>query len=172
MSICFICLCFATSTSAQQNISPADYKLLQKKEDSLKKLSRIVIDAETLKARMEADSMFTKVFVRALAINNSIEYPFDSVAISKIASTDKDFRIYTWNLELTDNLNRQRGAIQMKTKDGSLKLFPLIDKSDVIDSPIDTITDNKNWYGAVYYKIIKNLSLIHISEPTKLRRIS
>jgi hypothetical protein len=39
--------------------------------------------------------------------------------------------------------------------DGSLKLFPLIDKSNTIDDLTDTITDNKSWIGAVYYKIIE-----------------
>jgi hypothetical protein len=38
---------------------------------------------------------------------------------------------------------------------GSLKLYPLIDKSDVTINLTDTFTNNKGWIGAVYYKIIK-----------------
>jgi hypothetical protein len=49
---------------------------------------------------------------------------------------------------------RQHGAIQMRTADGSLKLFPLIDKSDVTQNMSDTIGNNYGWMGAVYYKII------------------
>jgi hypothetical protein len=53
-----------------------------------------------------------------------------------------------------DNFTKQNGAIQMKTEDGSLKLFPLIDRSDRIDNIDDTITNNQSWVGAIYYKLI------------------
>jgi hypothetical protein len=56
---------------------------------------------------------------------------------------------------INDNVIRQHGAIQMRTLDGSLKLYPLIDKSDVTINMEDTIGDNKGWIGAVYYKIIQ-----------------
>lgn len=48
----------------------------------------------------------------------------------------------------------------MKTLDGSLKLYPLIDKSDVTQNVADTIGNNYGWIGAIYYKIIlkKNLN--------------
>ena len=50
---------------------------------------------------------------------------------------------------------RQHGAIQMNTPDGSLKLFPLIDKTDLINNIDDTITSNRAWIGALYYKIVE-----------------
>ena len=56
---------------------------------------------------------------------------------------------------INENTIRQHGAIQMKTADGSFKVFPLIDKSDVIINQTDSIADNKGWMGAVYYKIIE-----------------
>ena len=147
---------FSAGAISQNSISTGDLRMLRKQEDSLKRYSRQIIDGQSLKIRMDADSLFTRVFVRALLTKNSYAYAFDSVSFSKLESPDGDFKIYTWNLEISDNMNRQRGAIQMKTEDGSLKLFPLIDKSDVIESPIDTITDNRNWFGAVYYHIQKN----------------
>jgi hypothetical protein len=61
---------------------------------------------------------------------------------------------FTWQMVVSDNLTRQHGAIQMKTADGSLKLFPLIDKSDVTENFADTIGNNYGWMGAVYYKVI------------------
>ena len=42
----------------------------------------------------------------------------------------------------------------MKTKDGSLKLFPLFDVSDYATTPTDSVRTNRNWIGAIYYKII------------------
>lgn len=43
----------------------------------------------------------------------------------------------------------------MKTADGSLKLFPLIDMSDFSLNPVDSVRSNFEWIGAVYYKIIE-----------------
>jgi hypothetical protein len=56
---------------------------------------------------------------------------------------------------VTDNVTRQHGAIQMKTADGSLRLFPLIDKSAITVNAEDTIGNNFGWIGAVYYKLVE-----------------
>jgi hypothetical protein len=139
-----------------QTISKADYKLLQQKEDSLKSLSEKIIQGINAQERFKADSLFTRIFVRSLSIKNSIQFPFDSLySISKKYAPDSSFRIYTWQMMINDNVIRQHGAIQMKTKDGSLKLFPLIDKSDITVNMADTIADNFGWIGAVYYKIVQ-----------------
>jgi hypothetical protein len=142
------------SISAQR-ISAVDHKSLQKKEDSLKVQAEKIIQGINSYDRFNADSIFTRVFVRALSMRNSFYYPFDSLnAISKLYAPDSSFRIYTWQMVINDNVVRQHGAIQMKTQDGSLKLFPLIDKSDVTEKMEDTIADNFGWMGAVYYKIV------------------
>jgi hypothetical protein len=49
----------------------------------------------------------------------------------------------------------QEGAIQMRTPDGSLKLFPLFDASMFTDHPLDSVRSRKNWIGAIYYRIIE-----------------
>lgn len=133
-----------------------DINAFQQGEDSLKILATKIITGTSATVRFNADSSFTKAFVRSLKINNSFHYPFDSLAtISKLYAPDSSFRIFTWQMVVNENLVRQHGAIQMNTKDGSLKLFPLIDKSDVTTNPMDTVGDNKGWIGAVYYKIIE-----------------
>lgn len=139
-----------------QRISSRDIPDLKKKEDSLKALSFKIIQGINPIDRFTADSLFTKVFVRALKTKNSFYYPFDSVyTVSKLYAPDSSFRIYTWQMVINDNVIRQHGAIQMKTNDGSLKLFPLIDKSDVTINMADTIANNFGWMGAVYYKIVE-----------------
>lgn len=149
-------LCFFIGlTASAQSIKSADYKLLQKKEDSLKVLAEKIIQGINPIDRLKADSLFTKVLVRSLKINHSFNFPFDSLfAISKLYAPDSSFRIYTWQMVINDNVIRQHGAIQMKTADGNLKLFPLIDKSDITSNMADTIANNFGWMGAVYYKII------------------
>ena len=150
-------LCFLTSLVVPaQSISKADLKVLETKEDSLKLLAEKIIQGVNPIDRLNADSAFTKILVRALKTKNSFNYPFDSLfAISKLYAPDSSFRIYSWQMVINENVVRQHGAIQMKTADGSLKLFPLIDKSDITSNMADTIANNFGWMGAVYYKIIQ-----------------
>ncbi|HEY9363021.1 MAG TPA: hypothetical protein VIQ00_07160, partial [Chitinophagaceae bacterium] len=147
---------FIFGNSFAQNISSVNRKSLQQKEDSLKTYGLTIIQGRTAAERFTADSQFTKMFVRALKIKGSFHYPFDSlITISKLSPADSSFKIFTWQLVINDNLVRQHGAIQMKTPDGSLKLFPLIDRTSMINDPEDTITNNFGWVGAVYYKLIE-----------------
>jgi len=150
----FITLFFNGCVHAQ--ISNTDQKFLQKKEDSLLLLSDKIVQGINPSDRLAADSIFTKVLVRALKTKHSFSYKFDSLyAVSKLFAPDSSFKIFTWQLIINDNVIRQHGAIQMKTNDGSLKLIPLIDKSDVTQNQADTIADNLGWMGAVYYRIIQ-----------------
>jgi outer membrane lipoprotein-sorting protein len=148
-------LLFISTLSFAQGIGKAEIKVLQQKEDSLKTFSAQIIQGINSDNRLNADSLFTRVLVRALKTKNSFRYPFDSLqTVSVLYSPDSVFRIFTWQLVINENVIRQHGAIQMKTTDGSLKLFPLIDKSDVTTKVADTIGNNYGWIGAIYYKII------------------
>ena len=152
----FIGMLMMASVSFAQRISEADLRFLKRTEDTLKLRAENIIRGKTAADRVAADSMYTRAFVRALKTTNSFYYPFDSVInISKLYAPDSSFRVFTWQLEINDNLVRQHGAIQMRTADGSFKRFPLIDRSDVTLNPNDTIAGNEGWVGAVYYKIIQ-----------------
>lgn len=158
-TIVFItCCCLSTALFAQYPTA-ADIKMLKQKEDSLKLMAGKIIGGQSPSIRFTNDSMFTRHFVKALTTPYSFSYPFDSlVTISKLYAPDSSFRIFTWQLVMSDNLTRQHGAIQMRTSDGTLKLFPLIDKSDVTQNLLDTAANNKGWIGAVYYRIIQTKS--------------
>lgn len=126
------------------------------KIDSLNSYSYKIINEYDLAKRLNADSLFTKILVRSLKNAYSFNSTYDSLHyISVLTSPDKRFRIFTWQLMINENLTRQHGAIQMNTKNGELKLFPLIDKSDVTVNMADTIANNLGWMGAVYYKLIQ-----------------
>jgi len=146
---------FLSSFSFAQRIGKAELKILNLKEDSLKNYSAKIIQGINAENRFNADSIFTRILVRALKTKNSFHYPFDSLqTVSVFYSPDSVFRIFTWQLVINENVIRQHGAIQMKTYDGSLKLYPLIDKSDITTNVQDTIGNNYGWIGAIYYKII------------------
>lgn len=139
-----------------QKVSPADLKKLRAKEDTLQEYAMYLNTDSLTEDRMISDSIFTKTLVRALQIKNSFYYPFDSVrGVSKLYAPDSSFRIFSWSISYDDYYSRQRGAIQMKTADGSLKLLPLRDFSEFTDKPQDSVRSRGNWIGAMYYNIIK-----------------
>lgn len=151
-------LCMATASFAQ-SFSKADLSLLNKREDSIREQSVNIIQGRSASDRFTADSIFTKMLVRALKTKNSFHYPFESLqTVSILYAPDSVFRIFTWQMVINENVIRQHGAIQMKTYDGSLKLYPLIDKSDVTTNVADTIGNHFGWIGAIYYKIIQKRS--------------
>ncbi|MFZ9388468.1 MAG: hypothetical protein ACO25B_11375, partial [Chitinophagaceae bacterium] len=151
----FIFILLIQPLSAQK-ISPADLKKLSAKEDTLAEYSQYLNTDSLTADRMVSDSIFTRTLVRALQIRNSFYYPFDSVrGFSKLYAPDSSFRIFTWSLSFDDYYHRQRGAIQMKTADGSLKLLPLRDVSEFTDKPEDSVRTRNNWIGAMYYNIIQ-----------------
>lgn len=153
-----VALCFFVfvNTSFSQTITAADRRILQQKEDSLKKLARTLITDEDKATRMRADSQFVRTLIRALQVKHSFYYPFDSLkGISKLYAPDTTFRIFTWAIEFDEYYTRQRGAIQLRTKDGSLNLISLRDYSEFTENPLDSIRTRYNWIGAVYYNIIK-----------------
>jgi outer membrane lipoprotein-sorting protein len=150
-----VLLSLVFSASFAQPISKPNLKIMQQKEDSLRKLSGQIIQGINADNRFTADSTFTRTLVRALKTPHSFYYPFDSLqTVSVLYSPDSVFRVFTWQLVINENVIRQHGAIQMKTYDGSLKLYPLIDKSDVTTKVADTIGNHLGWIGAIYYKII------------------
>ena len=153
--LCFFVSLGATTINAQ--LKSTDSLAMRGIEDSMQETSAALRDAINLKDRLYNDSLFTKQLVRALKTSYSIHFPFDSlISCSKLMSPDSSFRIFTWQLQINEDYYKQRGAIQMRTADGTLKLFPLTDKSENIDKPEDFVGSHNNWIGAIYYKILKH----------------
>jgi hypothetical protein len=143
-------------TANSQVIGSQDRIVLMQKEDSLKQVAAKIVMSREAGERFRSDSLFTRMLVRALKVPNSFLYPFDSIIhISKLYAPDSAFRIFTWQVVRDESMSRRHGAIQVRTTDGSLKLFPLIDRTLVISHPIDTVTSNEWWIGSIYYKIIQ-----------------
>lgn len=149
-----IALLLAYATFSQGRLSPAGRKQLEKKEDSLKNFSKLMVFGKTAADRFRADSNFVRILVRALRTPHSFYYPLDSVSISKLYAPDSSFRIFTWQLQKDEYVYLQKGAIQMRTPDGSLKLFPLHDVSMFTAKPDDSVRNRENWVGAIYYRIV------------------
>jgi hypothetical protein len=137
-------------------------------EHSLKLLSDQLFHAKTDEEKKKYNDQLLLAFTDFLNQANSFDVPLDSLKkdMAILVSPDNKFRIINWNLEKADKTFEYYGFIQEKheevTKAGFLKketketmlLYPLIDKSADIKNPENAITDNKKWFGMLYYKII------------------
>ncbi|MEJ7738578.1 MAG: hypothetical protein WKF97_14200 [Chitinophagaceae bacterium] len=153
----FLFLCYViTSWSLQaQTLSMSDKKKLSRSEDSLMVLADSMVNGLSPARRFRSDSNFVRMLVRTLKTKHSFRFPFDSLqVVSKLYSPDSTFRIFTWQLKKDDYMYLQKGAIQMNTSDGSLKLMPLFDASMFTSKPMDSVRTKSNWIGAIYYRII------------------
>src|SRR3954468_783332 len=131
--VCFSCL-YISKVCAQaysgKHISASGLAQFEKQQDSLKSLADNIVNAPEANQRFRSDSSFIRMLVRSLKIPHSFYYPFDSLlTISKLYAPDSSFRIFTWQIKKDVYVFLQRGAIQMRTSDGSLKLTPLHDVS-------------------------------------------
>ncbi|HEX4849248.1 MAG TPA: hypothetical protein VFV08_00510, partial [Puia sp.] len=150
----FILFCSCQSAFSQ-SLSADERKTFKMEEDSLRQNAYNIVFADYAAQRLRSDSTFVRRLVRALKMRNSFYYPFDSLqTISRLYAPDSIFRIFTWQLKKDEYTYLQRGAIQMKTPDGSLKLIGLHDISMFTSKPVDSVRSANNWIGAIYYRII------------------
>lgn len=143
--------CAMTPVFAQLN---PDTAILKKYQDSLVKSTATLYAAADNIQRFDQNSRFIKLLVSALKTPASFSFNFDSLkTISVVRSPDDMFRIFSWYVPTEEGTYRFFGTVQLATKDGKLKLFPLIDDTEhfIDDNQIST---NKQWYGARYYEIV------------------
>jgi len=154
-----ILLCCALSNlMAQHSFSFNSGPAMSRYQDSLIKISEQMFNLPENNERYAKNAEFIKTLVNSLKKQGSFAYPFDSLKkITVLKSPDNSFRIFSWALPVDDGSYRFFGAIQIATKDGKLKLLPLIDETASISNP-NLITDNKKWYGARYYEVIPVLN--------------
>lgn len=138
---------------AQHSFSFNNGPAMSKYQDTLIRLSQETISATDPATKLSRNAAFIKTLVNALKTHTSYAFPFDSLkTINIVKSPDNLFRIFSWHIPVDDGY-RFFGTIQMATKDGSLKMIPLIDGTDDFTDP-NVITDSKKWFGAQYYEIV------------------
>jgi hypothetical protein len=149
--ILFLMSCAMTDAFAQLS---RDTEVMNKYQDSLLKITRTLFSAPSNADRFAQNANFIKTLVSALKTPSSFDFGFDSLqTISVVKSPDNAFRIFSWYIPTAEGTYRFFGTIQMATKDGKLKLYPLIDQTDQIKDS-NLITTGQQWYGARYYEIV------------------
>ena len=152
-------------TGSVNRIDSLNLDSLNDLEIRLEALGKLMITSIDEQERLTSTYHFVKSFVKALRIENSYFYNFDTIKnISVLPSPDNIFRVITWNLALNNQNYRNYGVIQLnpdylKTVKDTTNLrsyYPLIDRSDYIKNALDTTLSSEHWFGALYYKIIAN----------------
>lgn len=139
-----------TVAKAQQDIT-----LLRSIEDSLVKVVDSMYETKIPDEMPEFNAKIVRQLVRALKIDGSFNYGFDSLAkrLNIIYPEDKSFRIFNWAIAPEENIRRYYGAVQMNSD--KLKLYPLVDCSaDLTKGAEDSVLQGGKWFGALYYKIL------------------
>jgi len=129
-----------------QNITLSDQEIVL---DSLfKNLRKSKINKEFV----VNNNLFKSKLNEVLRGDEAFDYPFETLkTMSKITSPDNKFRLFNWNVEMEGGINRFYCFVLKKNG----KIIELRDNYRNISSPELKTLSNKNWYGAVYYKIIK-----------------
>lgn len=102
------------------------------------------------------NKIFKDYLFETIQLKGAMDYPFSSLkTIGTIKSDDKSVRLFNWNIEQADNSQVYYCYILHKDlKSHEVKVSELVDNSFALPLRPTEILDAKNWYGALYYKIV------------------
>ena len=144
---------FYSQNTFSQNVSN---KLIQEYEDTLKIIAEQIMFAKKENDRINANNGFIPILKEVLSFDKSYKYPFDSLqTLSILSPEDNSFRIFNWILRKDNGTYDYFCIIHYNNKKKKkYEIIELIDKSNNIRNESFADLDSKNWYGALYYKII------------------
>jgi len=149
----FIVLFFTLiSFSVKAQITPEESQKIKILEDTIRIYGDTLINSQDKDNRTIASYRIIRTLSKALKVNNSFYYNWDSSLPWKVViPEDGSFKIFTWYVRSDEDIYKFFGTIQVKSD--TLKMFPLIDYSDMTDHQQDINVDNNNWIGCLYYGI-------------------
>jgi len=112
----------------------------------------IMTNAEMSKHREHSMNKFNETFLLLLKETESVKYPFDELKwISKVSPDDKSFRIFTWEVMVSEDDYRYFGIIQ--NSEGNL--FELMDDFRNAEDLATEEFNQDTWLGMYYYNIME-----------------
>ncbi|MBT3963183.1 MAG: hypothetical protein HOE95_03590 [Flavobacteriales bacterium] len=129
---------------------------LRSKLKQLVVLREAVLKAETDEERLETNAEFLLFLRDALNHEESFKTNFDTIPkIGDLRSPDGYFRMLSWNIPLEDETNKYHCFIQYyDRKEKEYKLVELKKSYHKLKGETRRVFNEKDWYGALYYKII------------------
>jgi len=75
--------------------------------------------------------------------------------ISVLSSSDKNMKIFTWGIQLSDGTYKYYGLVWHKSKNKDANTFVLYDNKKKIRNPENQVLTSDKWFGAIYYQLIE-----------------
>lgn len=141
-------IAFSFQSICQGNLAEKELILKQKLEE--------LRNAKTDYEINRINASFQKEIFGFLQTDGAFQHVFSQLkTVAVIDSPDHLVRIVHWNLEYKDFTYAYCGYIMRWDPDKeTCKIYELIDNMDPYTAKPEGIIDVKNWYGALYYKII------------------
>lgn len=127
-------------------------KLDRKSLEELAYHADVMTHAQESQHRLFSMDLFNKSFKEILNEDKSFAYGFDELKwVSKMIPEDQSFRIFTWEVVVSDNEYKYFGILQKS--DGTL--FDLIDNFAHAEDILEEEFSHENWLGAYYYNMME-----------------
>ena len=155
----FLVLAVFLTTSSHVLFAKNDFKspIPQVQDDSLTTLYKNIEKQKTDGERRKANDIFAKALNR-FSTNDLFNASFDSLrkTIAIIDASDKSFRIINWTVYYNAKGIYDFYGFILAKQNGSIVSYVLTDNSAKMPKPEEVNTTNADWYGALYYDIIKS----------------
>ncbi|MEQ8703685.1 MAG: hypothetical protein RIC19_07185 [Phaeodactylibacter sp.] len=137
---------------AAQPLTAEERTYFEVVEDSLMSLSKTLLRDTVAGHRLQADAQIKALLQEALTADKAFQYKFQAVrGISIQYPQDSTFRIFSWQLYVSENDYRYGGFLQVNTAEGGV--YALEDHSAEVRMPEHEVMQPDYWYGAVYYNL-------------------
>ncbi|HEX2935646.1 MAG TPA: hypothetical protein VHO72_09870 [Bacteroidales bacterium] len=135
-----------------------DNSIFKAYEDSVKRYIEEVKKSNDDSLKIQYNQHIYNLFSEILLKPESFTFGFDSLkTMGKLVAPDQLFRIFTWNVALSDGSYKYYGIIQLRNEAGNkIRLYNLSDRAPEIENPENNVLSAGKWYGALYYKVLKN----------------
>jgi len=140
---------FVCFSQAQESIAQWDSLLSLKLDTARQSKSIPLMDTR--------NKEFVQLLKKTLEMEGAFNHPFDSLSkkMSTITSPDGTFRLFNWNIEdIYKEHNFYCLVLFFDKKTDKYKVIELKDNYRRIFDAENKQLDHRNWYGALYYKII------------------
>jgi len=121
-------------------------------------LGKQILTSETDEAKHNSNTAYKSALKTLIETEASFDYDFSALKTISILQAN-NLKIYNWVVPLTDDTYEYFAFLQIKTGKEKYRIVELADKSESIKTPENRMLTNKNWYGALYYKIIHSKKL-------------
>ncbi|MBE51242.1 MAG: hypothetical protein CMP51_06090 [Flavobacteriales bacterium] len=127
--------------------------VIKEYEDTLIIIYEKINNTSSIEEKKIYSNAFKNELLEVLKYKESYDYQFNELeSISILSPEDNSFKIYNW-FHKEENKYKYHAIVVKQNKSQYNTIIHLTDNSEKITNPEYEVLSNKNWYGALYYKI-------------------